>query len=194
VDSELEHGACFTIYLPAIRQAIATPTVRKATATPGGTETVLVVEDEDMLRKGICEFLRGLGYRVLSANSGVKGLTVAKEQPHIDLLLTDMVMPKMSGMELAQLLRSLRPELKIMLMSGYSGDELLGPGMQEPYTAMLQKPFGLGTLAKRVRDTLDTKPLDTKPLDTGLTPPSSYEAAQFSSPLSSPLSAPLSQR
>ena len=154
-DSELGHGTCLTIYLPTVDRAVEVRPVAKATAMPIGTETVMVVEDEDLLRRGICEFLRGLGYKVLVASNGPEALTVAMEHPHIDLLLTDIVMPKMSGTELSQVLRSLRPDLKVILMSGYAEDDLSRSGVQQPYTSLLQKPFGLSTLAQRVREAID---------------------------------------
>ena len=156
VDSEVGEGACFTVYLPKIRWAVEPPALAKSKALPIGTETLLVVEDEDFLRQGICEFLRSLGYKVLVANSGPKALLLASEHPHIDLLLTNVVMPKMSGAELSHMLGSLRPGLKMIFMSGYTDDELLRSGVQESHTALLQKPFGLGTLAQKVRDTLDS--------------------------------------
>ena len=155
VDSELGQGACFTIYLPRVKGAIAPEMPAKAEAQPRGTETILVAEDEEALREAMCDYLRSLGYTVLAASSGQEALSVASEhEGHIDLLITDLVMPEMSGRELAQMLGSLRPDLKTIYMSGYTDDAVLRHGIHEPGTTFLQKPFSLGTLARKVRDTL----------------------------------------
>jgi CheY-like chemotaxis protein len=120
-----------------------------------GTETILVAEDEDALRNAMCDYLRSLGYTVLAAGSGKEALSVASQnEGNIDLLVTDLVMPGMGGSELAQMLGSLRPELKTICMSGYSDDAVLRHGIHELGAAFLQKPFSLGTLAHKVRDTL----------------------------------------
>lgn len=155
VDSELGHGACFTIYWPASTQPLNTHGSSKADAMQNGSETVLVVEDENYLRDGICEFLRSLGYKVFSASSGPIALTIALDNPQIDLLLTDIVMPKMSGTELSHKLKGMLPDMKVIFMSGYTGEEFLRTYNQGSHTPLLQKPFGLGTLAQRVRDAFD---------------------------------------
>jgi PAS domain S-box-containing protein len=155
VDSEIGQGTCFTIFLPRVKP-IAKPTIPiRREAPPRGTETLLVVEDEEFLRKGISDFLRGLGYKCLAASSGQKALIAASQHEHIDLLLTDVVMPKMSGRELSQTLGALRPDLKVIHMSGYTDDEVLRSGIHESRAAFLQKPFTLATLARKVRDILD---------------------------------------
>jgi PAS domain S-box-containing protein len=154
VESKPGQGACFTIYLPKVERTVAPTIPARAEAPPRGTETLLVVEDEKLLRGGICELLSSLGYTVLAASSGEEALSIASEQEHIDLLLTDVVMPKMSGRELAQTLGSLRPELKIIYMSGYTDDAVLRSGINELHTGFLQKPFGLSALARKVRDSL----------------------------------------
>jgi CheY-like chemotaxis protein len=156
VDSEPGQGACFTIYMPKVERAVAPDMSPKAEASPRGTGTLLVVEDEEFIREGICEFLRSLGYTVFAASSGHQALLVASEQERIDLLLTDVVMPKMSGRELSQMLGSLRPGLKTIHMSGYTDDTVLRNGIHESSATFLQKPFSLGTLARKVRDTLRT--------------------------------------
>jgi PAS domain S-box-containing protein len=155
VDSEPGRGACFTIYLPRVKDAVATSEMFTAEWLQHGTETLLVVEDEDALRESIGEFLGALGYKILSAESGIRALTIAAqfEQP-IDLMITDVVMPKMSGRELSQMLGSLRPELKTIFMSGYTDDAIVRHGVQEDGVAFLQKPFSLATLSRRVRDVL----------------------------------------
>ena len=155
VDSELGQGACFTIYLPRVKGTIASDMSAKAEAQPRGTETLLVAEDEEALREAMCDYLRSLGYTVLAASSGQQALSVASQhEGHIDLLITDLVMPEMSGRELSQMLESFRPDLKTIYMSGYTDDAVLRRGIQVLNATFLQKPFSLGTLARKVRDTL----------------------------------------
>jgi CheY-like chemotaxis protein len=156
VDSEPGHGASFTIYLPRAQRTIVPDIAAKAEARPRGTGTILVTEDEDALREAVCDYLRGLGYTLLEARSGQEALSLTgKHEGHIDLLITDLVMPKMSGGELSQMLSGLRPDLKTIYMSGYADDARLRPGMAEANTFFLQKPFSLGALARKVRDTLE---------------------------------------
>jgi PAS domain S-box-containing protein len=154
VDSKLKHGARFTIYLPKVAQTAVPVVSIQAKATPKGTETILVVEDEKSLRRGISDLLNGLGYTVLAASSGAEALAIACKQEHIDLLLTDVIMPKMGGRELAELLRNLQPNLKIIYMSGYTDDVVLRNGIHDQNTDFLQKPFGLSALANKVREAL----------------------------------------
>ena len=156
VDSDVGMGACFTICLPKAAGVIACGTSAKTDAQPRGTETILVVEDEDALREAICVYLTNLGYTVLSAGSGPHALSLATQQRHIDLLITDVVMPQMSGRELSQILESQRPYLKTIHMSGYTDDAVLRHGIQGMDATFLQKPFNLLTLARKVRDTLGT--------------------------------------
>jgi two-component system cell cycle sensor histidine kinase/response regulator CckA len=154
VDSELGIGSCFTIYLPKVKATIGTEMSASGEARPRGTETLLIVEDEDALREAMSEYLQSLGYTVFSAGSGREALAIASQQGHIDLLITDVVMPKMSGRKLSQMLESLRPGLKTIHMSGYTDDAVLRHGIQELGASFLQKPFSLGTLARKVYDTL----------------------------------------
>jgi PAS domain S-box-containing protein len=154
VDSELGKGTCFTICLPRVQQAVVSHKNAATDAPPRGTESLLVVEDEEFIREGICEFLRSLGYTVFAASSGEEALLISSEQEHIDLLITDVVMPKMSGRELSQMLGSLRPDLKTIHMSGYTDDAVLRHGIHDLSSTFLQKPFGLGMLARKVRNIL----------------------------------------
>jgi two-component system cell cycle sensor histidine kinase/response regulator CckA len=126
VDSELGRGACFTIYLPREKGPIAPALSAQAEQGQRGTETLLMVEDEDALREATCEFMGSLGYTVLAAESGSQALSIARgHHGPIDLLITDVVMPKMSGRVLSQLLVRLRPDLKTIFMSGYTDDSVL---------------------------------------------------------------------
>jgi two-component system cell cycle sensor histidine kinase/response regulator CckA len=157
VDSEPGHGACFTIYLPRVRQEISLPDSMNSERLQRGTETILIVEDEDSLRESLCEFLSSLGYTILSANSGSQALSVSSqfERP-IHLLISDVVMPKMSGRELSQMLTGIRPDIKTLFMSGYTDDAIVRHGVEQDGVAFLQKPFSLATLVRRVREVLGT--------------------------------------
>ncbi len=155
VDSELGQGACFRVFLPRAGSAVISEMSAKAEKQPRGMGTILVAEDEDALRQAMSGYLSSLGYTVLEAGSGKQALSVASQhEGHIDLLLTDLVMPGMSGTELAQTLGSLRPEMKTICMSGYSDDVTLRHGIQELSATFLNKPFSLGLLARKVRETL----------------------------------------
>ena len=153
VESEVGKGTCFTIYLPRVMALVDFETSANTEHHPRGEGTVLVVEDEDALREAMCNYLRSLGYVVLEANSGPEALVVANQQGDIDLLITDVVMPKMSGRELSQMMESLRPGMKTIHMSGYTDDAVLRHGIEEG-ASFLQKPFSLGTLARKVHDAL----------------------------------------
>ncbi len=154
-ESELGRGACFTVYLPRVDVAIAPLMAAKTEVGPRGTETVLVAEDEEALREAMCSYLRGLGYAVLDASSGPQAIMVASQhQARIDLLVTDVIMPKMSGRELSQKLASQRPDLKTIYMSGYTDDAVVRYGVREEGVAFLQKPFSLITLTRKVREML----------------------------------------
>jgi CheY-like chemotaxis protein len=120
-----------------------------------GSETVLLVEDEESVRQLVKETLERKGYRVLEAENGEAGLTVAAQhQQQIDLVITDVVMPHLGGQELAQRLRASRPEIKVLYLSGYTEDAVVGEGTVESGKAFLQKPFTLQSLARKVREVL----------------------------------------
>jgi signal transduction histidine kinase len=156
VDSSPGAGTTFEIYLPqAAGKAANDEKEDKPSTVPGGSETVLVVEDEAGVRELACQFLRVKGYNVLEAGGGWEALDVARGHAGtIHLLLSDMVMPKMSGGELAAQLKAIRPEIRVAFMSGYSefsrGD--LGKGF--PEAPVLQKPFSPASLVEIVREAL----------------------------------------
>jgi PAS domain S-box-containing protein len=156
-NSDLGRGACFSIYLPRVQDAVLGDAMRKAEWLERGAGTLLVVEDEAALRDSIREFLCSLGYTVLDADSGPQALVIANafEQP-IDLMLTDLVMPRMSGRELSQLLANTRPQMRTIFMSGYTDDAAVRLGLQEDGVAFLQKPFSLAVLARKVREMLSS--------------------------------------
>jgi len=156
VDGELREGARFIIYLPRAKAAIVSDRSTKADAHQRGTETLLVAEDEEALREAMCGYLRSLGYTVFAADSGQQALLLAsKHDEHIDLLISDVVMPKMSGRELSEMLGGLRSDLKTIYMSGYTDDAVLRHGIHEKAANFLQKPFSLAVLARKVRDALE---------------------------------------
>jgi signal transduction histidine kinase len=154
VDSELGRGATFRIYLPQVEEtAEAGGTTAKTDARPRGSETVLLVEDEEGVRELAHEILKTLGYTVLEAPRPEEALKIADQHSGpIHLLLTDVIMPGMSGPTLAGRLLSGRPDLKVLYMSGYTD---LRHGLLAAGTALVQKPFTPDALARKVREALD---------------------------------------
>ena len=155
--SELGMGTTFSILLPAVAEA-ALPGVRPPAglaAAPGGTESILLVEDEDAVRALVRTILETRGYAVIEAPNGRAGLKLCETHAgKIDLLLTDVVMPEMGGREFAVAAVKLRPGLKVVFVSGHTQDVILKEGIQHG-EAFLQKPFDPMQLAQKVRDTLD---------------------------------------
>jgi two-component system, cell cycle sensor histidine kinase and response regulator CckA len=156
VQSEMGKGTTFKIFLPPVEEA---PVAQKVKAVPvkmQGTETVLLVEDEEYVRSLVRRSLQSKGYLVLEARSGQDALHVAQEhQGPIHLLITDVVMPGMSGRELAERLTPLRREMKTLYMSGYADDSILHHGVLDAGGALLQKPFTAAALASKVRQVLE---------------------------------------
>jgi CheY-like chemotaxis protein len=158
VTSETGAGTRFDVYLPRVVSEIEASTDENVTVqSVEGHETILLVEDDEDVRLLIRDELRKLGYRIIEARNGVEACLVAT--PHITrlkMLLTDIVMPGMSGTELARHLRVIKPELKLLFISGYTDDVGIGAG--DPASAYLQKPFTPEALASSVRELLDMKP------------------------------------
>ncbi len=158
VKSEPGHGSEFTLYLPAANGVVRPerrPRVKPANSS-GGTETVLLAEDEDAVRSLVRDVLEVGGYKVLEADSGEKALAVAaRETGTIHLLLTDVVMGGMNGRELAERLRPVRPGLKVLFMSGYTEDAILRHGVLTAHTAFIPKPFSPAGITAKVREVLD---------------------------------------
>ncbi|MDF1504472.1 ATP-binding protein [Roseisolibacter sp. H3M3-2] len=151
-------GSTFTVYLPRAEAAAVEPRRAEAPAPParGGSETVLLVEDEDAVRSIARETLARRGYEVLVAADGPAALALARRrEAPIDLLLTDVVMPGMHGRALAEALLRDRPTLRVLFMSGYTEDEVLHRGVSTEALAFIAKPFTPDMLAARVRDVLD---------------------------------------
>jgi PAS domain S-box-containing protein len=154
--SEPGQGATFEIYLPRLEAGAVTVDPSDGGATSArGSETVLVVEDQDPVRHLMTIELKEHGYHVLQAASGLDAYLLAQgHQGPIHLLLTDVVMPHMTGKELADRLRPLRKEMKVLYMSGYAPDVLTGRGMMEPGGSYIAKPFAREALAAKVRELL----------------------------------------
>jgi len=165
VYSEPGMGTTFKVYLPCVRDQPATPEVadKNADAIVKGTETILLVEDEEPLRRAAAEFLRLRGYEVLEARDGLEALSVAKSAAQIHLAITDVVMPRMSGGELAKEMSTLRLETKVLFVSGYAGQTVVDHKVVDIENSFLQKPFTLRELAKKVRNLLDHEDADRLP-------------------------------
>lgn len=160
VDSEPGVGTTFHIFLPMVaRDVTARPELVQGPSVVRGTETILVVEDEDLVRGMTVEYLVSRGYRVLEASNGRQALDVISDGDDISLLLTDLVMPEIGGRRLAGEVERLRPGIKIVYMSGYADEETLSWLKAEPGAHFLAKPFPLETLGRKVREALDARGL-----------------------------------
>ena len=153
--SELGRGTTFRIYLPRLADAPADSGEPEAAAAMGGKETVLVVEDQAEVREYAAASLVAYGYRVMEAANAEEALMLCeREGERIDLILTDVVMPGLSGRELADRLKKLRPGIKVLFMSGYTDDTMVHHGVLRKETEFIQKPFGPDQLAVKVREML----------------------------------------
>jgi PAS domain S-box-containing protein len=157
VDSGPGRGSIFRVFLPRAADELAAPAVKASTASPArGRETVLLVEDEPLILRMARRVLSELGYTVLSASDGQEALEVLdRHAGGVQLLITDVVMPKMSGRELAARVMSLRPEIKVLYSSGYAADEIGEDGVLQDGIDFLAKPYVPSRLADAVRDVLD---------------------------------------
>lgn len=157
VTSQEGEGTTIEIYLPwADESAAAMEDAEVPQGVHRGSETILVVEDEEAVCKLSCEFLSNRGYKVLAASDGLEALQVSEQyRGPIHLLLTDVVMPGINGQELARRLGPLRPEMKIMYIPGYTDNAIAQKFLVDPGTVFLQKPFPLDTLACKVREVLE---------------------------------------
>jgi GAF domain-containing protein/ActR/RegA family two-component response regulator len=159
VYSESGRGTTFKIYLPAVAEGVdSSASARAAGESPGGSETVLLVEDESEVRHVVRSILENHGYAVLEAGAPGDALEfAARHSGPIDLLLTDVVMPQMSGRILADLLMPERHEMTVLFMSGYTSNAVVKHGVLDPANAFLQKPFTPDALARAVRRALDAR-------------------------------------
>jgi len=159
VESEAGKGSCFHLYLPAVAARSGAASVANTAAAAGGTETILLVEDQPEVRQYTATVLRQLGYSVLQASGGEEALAAYSAHP-IDLLVTDVVMPKMSGTDLAARVRARHPNVKVLFMSGYSVEVLAWRADKSDGAAFLQKPFAREELAAKVREILLADPAE----------------------------------
>jgi PAS domain S-box-containing protein len=167
VYSEVGRGSTFKIYLPQVtaKLDVLSPDTDKRRSSRG-TETILFVEDEQSVRELVRDFLVGAGYCVLEASDGVQGLKVAAAHPGpIHMLITDVVMPHLSGPQLAAKLSAERAGLKTLFISGYTDDTVFRHGVLEGGVAFLQKPFNLKALALKIREVLSGAPAAAPPAD-----------------------------
>ncbi|HEX4339723.1 MAG TPA: ATP-binding protein [Polyangiaceae bacterium] len=153
--SEMGKGTTFKIYLPRVEDVADTVGKSESPAAPRGHETVLIVEDDDQVRILACTILRKNGYHVLEARNAGEALIHAEQyRGTIHLLLSDVVMPQMSGPELSTRLRALRPDMLVLWMSGYTDDSIVRHGVLESKVAYLQKPITVASLTAKVRAVL----------------------------------------
>jgi CheY-like chemotaxis protein len=156
VDSTVGKGTVFTLYFPRASGCPCAGVVAAAGRVGTGTETILLVEDEEELREVLVRMLSTCGYRVLVACGAEETLRIAAEHPGgIDLLVTDVVMPDMSGPDLAAALRRRHPRVRVLYVSGHVDEMVLGHGGGKETAALLRKPFDLSALSEKVRDALD---------------------------------------
>jgi CheY-like chemotaxis protein len=158
VHSEPGRGTTFRIYFPRVEELPEAAAAPAPAEPPGGSETVLLVEDQEALRGVVRESLEAVGYRVLEAadGPGALELAAATREP-IHLLLTDVIMPRMSGVELAERLRARQADLRVVFMSGYTDDVITRSGLLAQNSRLLQKPFTTPVLARTVREALSSQ-------------------------------------
>ncbi len=151
-------GTTFEIYLPQVTSPVEPARIAETTAgreTPG-RETILLAEDEDDVRALTREVLERQGYRVLEASDGLQALQrYEAEGDRIDLVLSDVVMPRMSGRELVDRVRAIRPDTRVLYMSGYTEDAIVRHGVRDASTVLLGKPFAPADLLAKIREVLD---------------------------------------
>jgi two-component system cell cycle sensor histidine kinase/response regulator CckA len=160
VYSEVDQGSVFKVYLPEANPAAVSELVPDSAAGPRrGSETILIIEDEDVVRNLAARGLNDHGYAVVQAKNGAEALRYVQQHPgKIDLVISDVVMPEMGGKELGQHLALFEPELLVLYMSGYTGEDVVQRGLLDPGAPFQQKPFTPATLASKVRVMLDQRP------------------------------------
>jgi len=157
VESNLGKGSSFYIFIPQIVN-VTSPAQTKSSyfPLPGGSETILVVEDDPLVRNISIRMLKELGYKLLEAGSGPEALKILKDpERHINLLLTDVIMPKMDGTSLAKNARKIRPDLKILYVTGYPYSYLSGKIGNLDERNLLHKPFTIEDVAMKIRKVID---------------------------------------
>jgi CheY-like chemotaxis protein len=154
VQSEVGRGTLFRLLFPRSREVPSVTPAADSTPAKGGAETILLVEDDPWIRELARRILRDLGYHVIECASASEALK-RTDTKTVDLLLTDVIMPQISGPELARLLSAGRPHMAVLFMSGYAEDEIVHRGVVDPGVSLLPKPFGPDSLARAVRKQLD---------------------------------------
>ncbi len=156
VYSEIDRGTSIKVYLPSIDRAVSDDPSESKAKPKRGSETILLAEDEDMVRTLVKETLEREGYRVLAASNAAEARRLLEENAGpIQLLITDVVMPKMSGRDLARQISSVRPEIRVLYMSGYTDAAVVNSGILQKDVAFLQKPFTPMALSHKVREVLE---------------------------------------
>ncbi len=163
VYSEPCHGTTFKAYFPRVKDGVESVEQAENPADSiEGIETLMVVEDEDAVRNLVCQILRSSGYNVLEASHGVDALLLLEQQSEpINLIITDVIMPFMSGREFADKAIHKYKDIKVLFMSGYTDEAILPHGVLDPGVAFIQKPFTTANLAAKVRDLLDDNSINT---------------------------------
>ncbi|MCW1428462.1 ATP-binding protein [Novosphingobium sp. JCM 18896] len=156
VETREGEGTTFSLYLPVAHTRAAAEDPTAPDAIRGGAETILVVEDDGIVRRHVCNQLRGLGYDVMEAEEGAGALAILEGRPDVSLLFTDVMMPGgMNGLELAERARVLQPQLRILFSSGYSDEVLNQTGHEIDHTTLLPKPYSRRDLAEKIREAID---------------------------------------
>lgn len=164
-ESELGRGTTFRVYLPLHGEQENGASLTPAAAAPVcGHETVLVVEDDPAVRRLTCRMLSSQGYQVIEARDGADAIQLAQQATSIDLVFTDVIMPQMSGRQVAERISSLRPGIKVLYTSGYTDDQIAQQGIMSSNIHFLQKPFSTASLTAKLREVLDG-PAPTSPSD-----------------------------
>jgi two-component system cell cycle sensor histidine kinase/response regulator CckA len=154
VSSTPGRGTTFKVYLPRVEEATERPAAAERPQSLRGRETILVVEDEEIVRQLVRKILQRLGYNVIVVGTPQQALDIPDAE-RLDLLISDVVLPHMSGRAVADQLRARRPGLRVLFMSGYTDDAIVHRGVLDPDTPFIQKPFTPEALAHRVRQVLD---------------------------------------
>ena len=156
VYSEPSHGTSVKVYLPRIDQPVSIEAEETRKKVARGTETILLVEDDEMVRNLVRETLEREGYRLMDASDPLEARQSAEDYPGaIQLLITDLIMPKLSGRELAEQIISRRPDMKVLYMSGYTDQAIMEIGLSDGEISFLQKPFTPTALVQKVREVLE---------------------------------------
>jgi CheY-like chemotaxis protein len=155
VYSEVGRGTTFKVYIPRVNESLSEVQPEISAPLPLGSGTILLVEDEDSLRELSHRLLEGMGYTVIQAANGADAIRIAGQLTGpIDLLITDVVMPGISGRELAELLVANRSQMKVLYVSGHTDDVIVHHAILKPGVAFLQKPFTRDGLAKKIQEVL----------------------------------------